>query len=74
MTGPTMCQNCEGGVSQGVLRLRDWSGVLGTNLFLEFVGAPCYEDGEDAGEDPWRGAHKEGTGCVEAEGGSEGRL
>jgi hypothetical protein len=43
-------------------------------FFLEFVGAVGYADGEDAGEDPWRGAHEEGGHVAEAESLGESRL
>ena len=43
-------------------------------FFLEFVGAVGDADGEDAGEDPWWGAHEEGGDVAEAEGFGESRL
>ena len=43
-------------------------------LFLESVGAVGDADGENAGEDPWWGAHEEGGDVAEAEGFGESRL
>ena len=48
--------------------------MMGAYLFLEFVGTVGYADGENAGEDPWRGAHEEGGHVAESEGFGEGRL
>ena len=48
--------------------------MVRTYLFLEFVGAVGDADGEDAGEDPWWGAHEEGGDVAESEGFGESRL
>jgi hypothetical protein len=49
-------------------------GIGGAYFFLEFVGAVGDADGEDAGEDPWRGAHEESGHVAESEGFGQSRL
>ena len=48
--------------------------IVWTHLLLELVGTVSNAHGEDAGEDPWRGAHEEGGHVAESEGLGESRL